>query len=140
MLWFIRNWKARSLLILATFLILIGSLQNFAFKSSLEIARDAAEEMNISISKGEEVNKETAAWAQAWIEYEDENQAEIDNIPNEIKERSGSYASAYKYNLKMANDTIYFVIPFFLFLDANQTPLYFLRLWLHIPIHCCLIS
>ena len=43
-LWFIRNWKARNLLILATFLISIGSLQNFAMKSSLEIARDAAEE------------------------------------------------------------------------------------------------
>ena len=74
MLWFIRNWKARSLLILAVLPDLNWQSQNFAFTRSLEIARDAAEEMNISISKGEEVNKETAAWAQAWIEYEDENQ------------------------------------------------------------------
>ena len=29
-LWFIRNWKARNLLILASFLILIGSLQNLS--------------------------------------------------------------------------------------------------------------
>ena len=97
-LWFIRNWKARNLLILATFLILIGSLQNFALKSSLEIARDAAEEMKISISKGEEVSEETATWAQAWIEYENGYQTDRDNIPNEIKNKTSSYASAYEYN------------------------------------------
>ena len=117
-LWFIRNWKARSLLILATFLILIGSLQNFAMKSTLEIARDAAEEMKISISKGEEFSEETAEWAQGWIDYEEDNQAEIDNIPNEVKKRTSSYASAYEYNLEKANEMIYFVLPFFLFLDA----------------------
>ncbi len=117
-LWFFRNWKARNLLILATFLILIGSLQNFALKSSLEIARDAAEGMKISISKGEEVSEETAAWAQAWIEYENGYQTERDNIPNEIKNKTSSYATAYEYNLEKANETIYFLIPFFLFLDA----------------------
>ena len=117
-LWFIRNWKARNLLILATFLILIGSLQNFALKSSLEIAKDAAEGMKISISKGEEVSEETAAWAQAWIEYENGYQTERDNIPNEIKNKTSSYATAYEYNLEKANETIYFLIPFFLFLDA----------------------
>ena len=117
-LWFVRNWKARSLLILATFLILIGSLQNFAMKNTLEIARDAAEEMKISISKGEEFSEETAAWAQGWIDYEEDNQAEIDNIPNEIKKRTSSYSSAYEYNLEKANEMIYFVLPFFLFLDA----------------------
>ena len=117
-LWFVRNWKARSLLILATFLILIGSLQNFAMKSTLEIARDAAEEMKISISKGEEFSEETAAWAQGWIDYEEDNQAEIDNIPNEVKKRTSSYSSAYEYNLEKANEMIYFVLPFFLFLDA----------------------
>ena len=117
-LWFVRNWKARSLLILATFLILIGSLQNFAMKSTLEIARDAAEEMKISISKGEEFSEETAEWAQGWMDYEVDNQAEIDNIPNEIKKRTSSYSSAYEYNLKKANEMIYFVLPFFLFLDA----------------------
>ncbi len=117
-LWFVRNWKARSLLILATFLILIGSLQNFAMKSTLEIARDAAEEMKISISKGEEFSEETAEWAQGWIDYEEDNQAEIDNIPNEVKKRTSSYSSAYEYNLEKANEMIYFVLPFFLFLDA----------------------
>ncbi len=117
-LWFVRNWKARSLLILATFLVLIGSLQNFAMKSTLEIARDAAEEMKISISKGEEFSEETAEWAQGWMDYEEDNQAEIDNIPNEIKKRTSSYSSAYEYNLKKANEMIYFVLPFFLFLDA----------------------
>jgi len=117
-LWFIRNWKARNLLILASFLILIGSLQNFALKSSLEIARDAAEEMKISITKGEEVSEETATWAQAWIEYENGYQTERDNIPNEIKNKTSSYASAYEYNLEIANETIYFLIPLFLLLDA----------------------
>ena len=117
-LWFVRNWKARSLLILATFLILIGSLQNFAMKSTLEIARDAAEEMKISISKGEDLDEETAEWAQGWMEYEEDNQAERDDIPNELKKRTSSYASAYEYNLKKADEMIYFVLPFFLFLDA----------------------
>ena len=118
MLWFVRNWKARSLLILATFLILIGSLQNFAMKSTLEIARDAVEEMKISISKGEEFSEETSEWAQGWIDYEEDNQAERDNIPNEVKKRTSSYSSAYDYNLEKANEMIYFVLPFFLFLDA----------------------
>ncbi|GIR41340.1 MAG: hypothetical protein CM15mP51_21200 [Porticoccaceae bacterium] len=54
-------------------------------KSSLEISRDIAEEMEISISKGEDISEETAEWAQAWMEYEDDIQAEIDNIPSEIK-------------------------------------------------------
>ena len=117
-LWFLRNWSARSLLILATFLIFLGSVQNFVMKSSLEISRDIAEEMEISISKGEDISEETAEWAQAWMEYEDDIQAEIDNIPSEIKNRTSNYASAYEHNLEVANEMIYFVVPVFLFLDA----------------------
>ncbi len=117
-LWFLRNWSGRSLLILATFLIFLGSVQNFAMKSSLEISRDIAEEMEISISKGEDISEETAEWAQAWMEYEDDIQAEIDNIPSEIKNRTSNYASAYEHNLEVANEMIYFVVPVFLFLDA----------------------
>ncbi len=117
-LWFIRNWKARSLLILATFLITIGSLQNFALKSSLEIARDAAEAMQISLNKGEKVSEETAAWAQGWIEFENSYQIEKDNIQNEIKNKTSSYSSAFKHNLEEANEVIFFTIPFFSLLDA----------------------
>ena len=69
--------------------------------------------MKISISKGEEFSEETAAWAQGWTDYEEDNQAEIDNIPNEIKKRTSSYSSAYEYNLEKANEMIYFVLPFF---------------------------
>ena len=75
-LWFLRNWSARSLLILATFLF-SGSVQNFVMKSSLEISRDIAEEMEISISKGEDISEETAEWAQAWMEYEDDIQNDL---------------------------------------------------------------
>ena len=117
-LWFIRNWKARNLLILATFLVSIGSLQNFALKDSLEIARDAALEEKASFASGEEVREEIAEWAQAWREYERDNKVEIDTIQIEIKKRTTSYASAYEFNLKAASDTIYYLIPFFLFLDA----------------------
>ena len=88
------------------------------FLKSSQIARDAAEEMKISITKGEEVSEETDTWAQVWIEYENGYQTERDNIPNEINKKTSSYASAYEYNLEIANETIYFLIPFFLFLDA----------------------
>ena len=117
-LWFIRNWKVRSLLILATFLITIGSLQNFALKSSLEIARDAAESMQISLNKGEEVNEETAAWAQGWIEFENSYQIEKDNIQNEIKNKTSSYSTAFNHNIAEANEVIFFTMPFFSLLDA----------------------
>ena len=117
-LWFIRNWKARSLLILATFLITIGSLQNFALKSSLEIARDAAEAMQISLNKGEEVSEETAAWAQGWIEFENSYQIEKDNIQNEIKNKTSSYSTAFNHNIAEANEVIFFTMPFFSLLDA----------------------
>ena len=117
-LWFIRNWKVRSLLILATFLITIGSLQNFALKSSLEIARDAAEAMQISLNKGEEVSEETAAWAQGWIEFENSYQIEKDNIQNEIKNKTSSYSTAFNHNIAEANEVIFFTMPFFSLLDA----------------------
>jgi len=117
-LWFIRNWKARNLLILAAFLVSIGSLQNFVLKDSLEIARDAAIEEKASFANGEEVSEEISEWAQAWREYEIENRVEIDTIQVEIEKRTTSYASAYEFNLKAASDTIYYLIPFFLFLDA----------------------
>jgi len=117
-LWFIRNWKVRSLLILATFLITIGSLQNFALKSSLEIARDAAEAMQISLNKGEEVSELTAAWAQGWIEFENSYQIEKDNIQNEIKNKTSSYSTAFNHNIAEANEVIFFTMPFFSLLDA----------------------
>jgi len=117
-LWFMRNWKTRSLLILAAFLITFGSLQNFAFKSTLETARDASESMEISLSKGEEVSKDTAAWAQGWIEFENDYQTEKDDIQNEIESKTSSYGSAFEYNLQEANEVIFFTLPFFSFLDA----------------------
>ena len=117
-LWFMRNWKVRSLLILAAFLMTFGSLQNFAFKSTLETARDASESMEISLSKGEEVSKDTAAWAQGWIEFENDYQTERDDIQNEIESKTSSYGSAFEYNLQEANEVIFFSLPFFSSLDA----------------------
>ena len=47
------------------------------------------------------------------MEYEDDIQAEIDNIPSEINR-----TSIMAYEQKLANEMIYFVVPVFLFLDA----------------------
>ena len=117
-LWLIRNWKPRKLIILASFLLLLGTLQNLAFKISLDVARDAAVVMEQAEIAKVEVDAETQGWAQAWIEFEKINLAEIEGIQDEIEARSHSYRSAFEYNIERASELLLFNIPFIFFLDA----------------------
>ncbi len=117
-LWLIRNWKPRKLIILASFLLLLGTLQNLAFKISLDVARDAAVVMEQAEIAEVEVDAETQGWAQAWIEFEKINLAEIEGIQDEIEARSHSYRSAFEYNIERASELLLFNIPFIFFLDA----------------------
>jgi uncharacterized protein len=117
-LWLIRNWKPRKLIILASFLLLLGTLQNLAFKISLDVARDAAVVMEQAEIAEVEVDAETQGLAQAWIEFEKINLAEIEGIQDEIEARSHSYRSAFEYNIERASELLLFSIPFIFFLDA----------------------
>ena len=117
-LWLIRNWKPRKLIILASFLLLLGTLQNLAFKISLDVARDAAVVMEQAEIAEVEVDAETQGLAQAWIEFEKINLAEIEGIQDEIEARSHSYRSAFEYNIERASELLLFNIPFIFFLDA----------------------
>jgi len=117
-LWLIRNWKPRRLIILASLLLLLGTLQNLAFKITLDVARDAAVLMEQAEIAEVEIDAGTQDWAQGWIEFEKFNLAEIEGIQDEMEVRSHSYRSAFKYNIEGASEMLFFNIPFIFFLDA----------------------
>ena len=117
-LFLIREWKPRGLIILATLLLALGTLQSVAFKTGLEMSRDAAQELNQVNLGGVKPNQGTKELAQAWEDFEEDLQSDQLAIQNEVAARGQSYQSAFEFNLDKANEAVFFNAPFILLLDA----------------------
>ena len=117
-LWLIRDWTPKRLLILAVVLVSLGTLQALAFKSGLEMSRDAVHELNEAKSAGIELNPGVKELAQAWEDFEEDLQSDQLAKQNEVAARGQSYHSAFEFNLDKANEAVFFNAPFILLLDA----------------------
>ncbi len=117
-LWLIRDWAPKRLVILAVVLVLLGTLQALAFQSGLEMGRDAVHELNEAKVREVEPGPGIKELAQGWKDFEGSNQSNEIANQIEVEARGGSYRSAFEFNLEKANEAVFFTAPFILLLDA----------------------
>ncbi len=116
-LWLIRDWSPRRLVIFAVVLVSLGVIQSMAWKSGLEASREVSQLLESEGMSGVQADPEMLEWAQGWEEFESSLSSE-ESIQKEINARGHSYLSAFNFNLAKANEMIFLALPFFLTLDA----------------------
>ena len=117
-LWLIRNWSPRRLMVLAAFLFVLGTLQSIVFKFGLEMTREAAEKVELAEEMGLEIDPQSQEVADGWFEFKRTSLLNSEQIQMEIDARSASYWSAFEHNVVKANEAISFTIPALFLLDA----------------------
>jgi uncharacterized protein len=116
-LWLIRDWSPKRLMISSVVLVSLGVLQSVAWKAGLEASREASQLLESESMSGVQVDPEIQEWAQGWKEFESSLSDEA-SIQKEVNARGQSYLTAFKFNLTKVNEMILVALPFFLILDA----------------------
>ena len=116
-LWLIRDWSPKRLMISSVVLVSLGVLQSVALKAGLEASREASQLLESESMSGVQVDPEIQEWAQGWKEFESSLSDEA-SIQKEVNARGQSYLTAFKFNLTKVNEMILVALPFFLILDA----------------------
>ena len=117
-LWLVRDWTPRRLIILAVVLVSLGSLQSLGSRVGLEMSRDAFFELSeLDLTKAEP-KADVKEFAQGWTDFKSDLRSDESAIQSELEARGNSYFSAFRYNLEKANEVLFFQIPFVLLLDA----------------------
>jgi len=117
-LWLMRNWSPRRLMVLAACLFVLGTLQSIVFKFGLEMTRAAAEKVELAEEMGLEIDPKSQEVADGWFEFKRTSLLNSEQIQMEIDARSASYWSAFEHNVVKANEAISFTIPALFLLDA----------------------
>ena len=117
-LWLVRDWTPRRLIILAVVLVSLGTLQSLGSRVGLEMSRDAFFEFSeLDLTKAEP-KADVKEFAQGWTDFKSDLRSDESAIQSELEARGNSYFSAFRYNLEKANEVLFFQIPFVLLLDA----------------------
>ena len=117
-LWLVRDWTPRRLIILAVVLVSLGTLQSLGSRVGLEMSRDAFFELSeLDLTKAEP-KADVKEFAQGWTDFKSDLRSDESAIQSELEARGNSYFSAFRYNLEKANEVLFFQIPFVLLLDA----------------------
>ena len=117
-LWLVRDWTPRRLIILAVVLVSLGTLQSLGSRDGLEMSRDAFFELSeLDLTKAEP-KADVKEFAQGWTDFKSDLRSDESAIQSELEARGNSYFSAFRYNLEKANEVLFFQIPFVLLLDA----------------------
>ena len=117
-LWLVRDWTPRRLIILAVVLVSLGTLQSLGSRVGLEMSRDAFFELSeLDLTKAEP-KADAKEFAQGWTDFKSDLRSDERAIQSELEARGNSYFSAFRYNLEKANEVLFFQIPFVLLLDA----------------------
>ena len=117
-LWLVRDWTPRRLIILAVVLVSLGTLQSLGSRVGLEMSRDAFFELSeLDLTKAEP-KADVKEFAQGWADFKNDLRSDERAIQSELEARGNSYFSAFRYNLEKANEVLFFQIPFVLLLDA----------------------
>ena len=117
-LWLVRDWTPRRLIILAVVLVSLGTLQSLGSRVGLEMSRDAFFELSeLDLTKAEP-EADVKEFAQGWTDFKSDLRSDERAIQSELEARGNSYSSAFRYNLEKANEVLFFQIPFVLLLDA----------------------
>lgn len=126
LLYWVRNWRARYLLVLAAILLVLMSGLHLLMAVGLGYARDAA----VQIESADTGTRDTveaaptqsgpdpAEMAAQWEDFAADFAPTPDAIERELEQRRASYPSAFEWNRKKAQDMMLFVIPVFMLWDS----------------------
>ena len=117
LLYLIRHWHVKSLLITAGVLLVLISLMYLGMNSALSLLKSAADEVAQSddpISLSDETRSMAAEWDIFILDYEMTPESRAD----ELEARNGSYLSAFRWNAEQVLEILIFVIPAILFWDV----------------------
>ena len=113
----LRNWRARSLLLLALIVTLLSSLSYAGLQFLLATSREAAETL-ASSAKPAALQPGLVEAAQGWAEFSADYLMSPEALEAERAARAGSYATAFAWNAQQTNAMLFFVLPVFLIWDA----------------------
>ena len=117
LLYLIRHWHVKSLLITAGVLLVLISLMYLGMNGALSLLKSAADEVAQSddpTSLSEETRSMAAEWDVFIVDYE----MTPESMAEEREARSGSYLSAFRWNAEQVLGVLVFLIPAILFWDA----------------------
>ena len=113
----LRNWRVRSLLLAALVIGVLTSLSYLALNLGLQTLHEASRTVagTADPSTLEPWVRDAAA---GWDEFAASYQMNSEQLSEEIRLRRESYASAFQWNLTQSNAMLFFVTPLFLLWDA----------------------
>jgi uncharacterized protein len=113
----LRNWRARSLLLLAALIAVLSSLSYGALNFGLQSMQEASR-LLAATADPTTLEPWVREAAKGWEEFAGPYQLGTDALAEELRQRGGSYASAFRWNLAQSNAMLFFVTPLFLLWDA----------------------
>lgn len=113
----LRNWRPRSLLLLAGIVTLLCSVSYGGLQVLLQYARDAAGTVAESGDPAA-LDPGLREAARGWLGFSADYFLGPQALEAERAARAGSYASAFAWNLEQTNAMLLFVMPLFLLWDA----------------------
>ena len=117
LLYLVRNWRARNLLILAVVVLGLTTLIMSAAKWSLSQGQTAAAEV-AAATDPESVSEQTRGFADAWTGFAADNNPSAEKYQDQLRQRSTSYASAFPWNAEYTTRQLLGAGPVFLLWDA----------------------
>ena len=128
LLYWVRNWRARYLLVLASILLLLMSGLHLLMSFGMTYARNAAEslqaEATVEAPAPEDPAPETttepdlAEIAAQWDSFAEDFAPSSETIEIELERRRASYIEAFRWNQSKVREMIFFVIPVFMLWDS----------------------
>ena len=117
MLYPLRHWRPRSLIIVAIVVGTLSSLSYVFLHFALDYAHQAAIEL-VNATDPEALDPALKAAADGWRSFQADMVPASEILAEEQHARAGSYISAFAWNVSQTNDMLLFVMPFFILWDA----------------------
>ncbi len=117
LLYLVRNWRPRNLLILAAVILGLTTLLMAAGRWSMSQGEKAAAEV-AAATDPDSLSEQTRGFANAWNGFVADNNPSPEKYDEQIRQRNGSYASAFSWNAKYTTQQLLAAAPLFLLWDA----------------------
>ena len=118
LLYLLRNQSGKTLLVLASSLILLISMFYGLLGFGLSAGKEASLVLQQATQNGTEVDADTKTLAAQWQDFAKDYEPDIEKISDELAQRRGSYMTAFEWNFDKSVEMHLVVIPLIMLWDA----------------------